>query len=85
MNDILKVKFLEGMAETKVNLAIGTTFMTARGEVIEDFEGKLLKVAFPNSIFLSIEHPDEDNPNKSSRFSFEFWYKDQDSLDEDAE
>ena len=44
----------------------------------------MLKVAFPNSIYMSVEHPIGDVVD-TGRFSFEFWYLDQEVLDEDGE
>lgn len=80
----MKVKFLESMPGTKISMVIGRTYATAKGEIIENFTGQLLKVVFPNSIFLSIEHPKGSNI-KTGRFSFEFWYLDQDADEKDAE
>lgn len=78
------MKFLESLPGTKVNLAIGMNFMTARGEEIQDFEGSLLKVQFPNSIFFSIEHPLGTEADMG-RFTFEFWYFDQGAEEEEDE
>ena len=38
-------------------------------------EGKLLKVNFPNKLYLAIEH----SVGADERFEFEFWYTDQDA------
>ena len=43
--------------------------------VKESLEGKLLKVNFPNKLYLTIEH----SVGVAGRFEFEFWYTDQDA------
>ena len=40
-----------------------------------------MKIGFPNSLFLSIEHV----TNPTGRVSIEFWYKDQNADNEDGE
>lgn len=72
VNDILKIKFLAHNPGTVVNLSVGTSFASSRGEVLTDLTDKLLRVGFPNSIFLSIEH----RVKPSGRLSLEFWYLD---------
>ena len=72
INDILKIKFRDHNPGTIVNLSVGPSFALSRGEVITDLTDKLLKVGFPNSIFLSIEH----KINPTGVLSLEFWYKD---------
>ena len=75
-NDILKVKFLKSMPGTKISFSIGHSYKTAKGEIISDnINDQMLKVAFPNSIFMQIEHPRGESVN-TGRFSFEFWYRD---------
>ena len=74
-NDILKVKFLQSMPDTKISFSIGHTYKTAKGEIIRDnINEQILKVAFPNSIYMQIEHPRGESV-KTGRFSFEFWYR----------
>ena len=74
------------MPGTKLNFSIGSSFLTAQGETLLDssFLDKILKVAFPNRIYMLIEHPREENL-ATGRFSFEFWYLDQDVSDENGE
>ena len=42
----------------------------AQGETIDDLANKVLKVSFPNKLFLSVEHSTKD----LGLFSFEFYY-----------
>ena len=35
-NDILKVKFIENIPDTKINFSIGHSFKTAKGEIIQE-------------------------------------------------
>lgn len=72
ISDILKIKFREHNPGTVVNLAVGRSFDSSRGERLTDLTDKLLSVGFPNSIFLSIEHV----TSPAGRLSIEFWYKD---------
>ena len=80
-NDILKIKFRRHNPGTKVHFSVGKSFATSRGETITDLTDKLIKVSFPNSIFLSIEHETED----WGRVNIEFWYKDHTVENEDGE
>ena len=75
------MKFLEHNPGTVVRFSVGKSFASSRGETITDLTDKLLKVGFPNSLFLSIEHVTKP----TGRVSIEFWYKDQDADNEDGE
>ena len=59
LNDILNVKFKEFSPGTQVYFAVGKTFPSATGELIEDLQGKLLRVGFPNQIFMTVIHRPE--------------------------
>ena len=73
------------MPDTKISFSIGHSYKTAKGEIIRDnINEQILKVAFPNSIYMQIEHPRGESI-KTGRFSFEFWYRNQDVLGEDNE
>ena len=50
------VKFLEHVPGTKVHFAVGKSYARAYGEIIYDPTNKLLRVGFPNSLYLTIEH-----------------------------
>jgi len=54
INDILKIKFISHNPGTIVNFSVGKSFSQSSGETITDLTNKLLKVGFPNKIFLSI-------------------------------
>ena len=73
MNDIINIKFTEVTPGTVVSFAVGPTFDQAKGEKISQPLNKLLRVAFPNSLYLSVEHEVDD---VSGKFGFEFWYLD---------
>ena len=81
INDILKVKFLETNPGTIVKFSVGKSFASSRGEIVTDLTDKLLKIGFPNSLFLSIEHVTQP----TGRVSIEFWYKDQGVENEEIE
>lgn len=74
-NDILKIKFLEHTPGTIVNFSIGDSFIGSKGETLSgNFDNMLLRVAFPNKIYMHVEHP-KDDQKAYGRFSFEFWYR----------
>ena len=74
LNDIIKLKFKKYAVGTQVYFAVGPSFERANGQLISDLSTvEILKVGFPNSIFLMIEHPE----GSSGDFAFDFWYKDQ--------
>ena len=52
----------------------GVSLLTANGMAIPDLENTTIKVGFPNSIYLTVEHGTADET-----FSFDFWYLDQDT------
>lgn len=75
LNDILNVHFAEVEPGTILHMAVGIDFDTADGQILEEPRGIKLKVAFPNKIFLTVEHRAvEDVLN--GVFAFEFWYTD---------
>ena len=78
LNDIIKLRFKSYQPETQVYFAVGRTIEEANGQLISDIsEVEILKVGFPNSIFLTVVHPEGV---KGDDFSFEFWYKDQNAV-----
>ena len=66
------VKFLEHVPGTRVHFAVGRSYARAKGEIINDPTDKLLRVGFPNSLYLTIEH----STTADGKFTFDFWYKD---------
>ena len=74
--DILMIRFIDYEPETRVSFSVGRSPETATGEMIDNLDNKLLKVSFPNKLFLSVEHSVES----IGPFSFEFWYKDQEVI-----
>ena len=70
----MKIKFREHNPGTVVNFAVGKSYESAHGETITDLADQLLKVGFPNKIFLSVEHVKKPF---TGRLSIEFWFKDQ--------
>ena len=67
------VKFMDNVPGTKVHFAVGRSYARAKGEIIDNPTNKLLRVGFPNSLYLTIEHA----VNADGQFTFDFWYKDQ--------
>ena len=61
LKDILNVHFLKVEPGTRLHMAIGTDFITADGQILEEPRDIKLKVAFPNKIFLTVEHSVVDN------------------------
>ena len=55
------VKFLEHVPGTRVHFAVGRSYARAKGEIINDPTDKLLRVGFPNSLYLTIEHSETDD------------------------
>ena len=85
LNDIIKLRFKKYTAETQVYFAVGQSYESASGQLITDLsELEVLKVGFPNSIYLTIMHPEErlinngvnSDDDDDGLFAFEFWYKD---------
>mmetsp|Transcript_23483 Transcript_23483/g.31470 ORF Transcript_23483/g.31470 Transcript_23483/m.31470 type:complete len:104 (-) Transcript_23483:464-775(-) len=74
-NDILKIKFKEHPPGTNVFFAAGPNLLEAEGMVIPDLDSTMLKVSFPNSIYLVVEYDEVED----GTFSFDFWYLDQDT------
>ena len=73
LNDIIKLRFRNFAANTQVYFAVGPSFQSAHGQLITDLSTlEILKVGFPNSIFLTIVHPEGGNGD----FEMDFWYKD---------
>ena len=70
LKDVLYVKFKEMEKGTRVAFAVGLGLDFAKGEILENPNDKILKVSFPNTLYLSIYH----NVNSAGRFEFEFWY-----------
>ena len=62
-------------------MSVGESFYSSSGEVITNVQDKLLRISFPNKLFLTVEHPVET----AARFSIEFWYKDQNIGDKNSE
>ena len=75
LKDVLYVKFKEMAEGTKVAFAVGTNLDLAKGEFLEDPSNKMLKVSFPNKIYLTIYH----NLDQGGRFEFDFWYENKSS------
>ena len=48
INDILEVKFKEFPPGTRVFFAVGKSFQQAEGETLDNLQGVVLKVSFPN-------------------------------------
>jgi hypothetical protein len=55
-NDILKVKFKEHVPGTRIFFAASTSLRNADGIWIEQLENTILKVSFPNTLYLMVEH-----------------------------
>ena len=45
----------------------------AEGEIIDDLEGKVLRISFPNQLFLTVDH----NLSRPGKFAFEVSFIDQ--------
>ena len=54
--DLLVIKFLDSVPGTKVNFVVGNNFETAEGEKIDYLYNKVIKVGFPLSIWMSVDH-----------------------------
>ena len=80
LNDILKVHFIEASPGTIVYFAVGTDFNTAKGEIMEEPRDAILRISFPNKLFLSVEHPETE----PSPFAFQFFYQDKSIDDQNA-
>lgn len=68
-SDLMKLEF-EGEADpaTKIHFAVGDRLSNARGESLTDnIVGSELMVAFPNSIFITVEKP---TPSLTLKASF---------------
>ena len=68
--DLLVIKFLDSVPGTKVNFVVGNNFETAKGEKIDYLFNKVIKVGFPLSIWMSVDH----TISQAGSFSFEFYY-----------
>ena len=64
------IRFTNSQPATKVSFSVGMNPEEAQGETIDDLANKVLKVSFPNKLFLSVEHSTKD----LGLFSFEFYY-----------
>ena len=71
----MKVKFISHQPGTKVFFASATQLNKAEGIWIQYLENTVLKVSFPNSLYLMIDHITDP----AGKFAFEFWYLDQDT------
>lgn len=65
------MRFKNYHRDTKLYFAAGVTLPTAEGMEITDLENTTIKVGFPNSIYLVVEHGAVD-----ATFAFNFWYLD---------
>ena len=75
LGDTLNIKFKDVVDGTVINFAVGLSFIEAKGEIIqESLASKMIKVDFPNKLFMTIEH----SLHIPGRFEFEFWYTSQD-------
>lgn len=65
------------MPGTRVHFAVGIDFSTAKGETLEEPRDAIIRISFPNKLFLSVEHPG----NEPGPFAFQFFYQNQ-SIDD---
>jgi len=56
---------------TKVYFAAGASLAVAEGMEVPDLDNTTIKVGFPNSIYLVVEHGAAD-----TTFAYDFWYLD---------